>query len=973
MWHDVGSPGYEQLRAYAVLRGFTLRATTIASLLTKPIVPRWRTVEAFVDACHEHARHLDLPLPDSLFDQGRWRADHAHVSTVVASRSQYQERSGPRNEVSGMATTVLQAGSIAGGVHIHPTSPSAAPVSAKPIMEWDPFDLDVHHAIRLDDSTTTVGETALPKYLRRDHDEELTTHFGDLNRSVMIVLTGGSSTGKTRALYEAVRGHEVLRSWPLAYPRSADDLLRLENIAPKTVLWLNETHNHLSGATGEVAAAWLRALLESSPGPVVVLGTLWPRYWSALIATPLGERQDDHPHARGLLQHRVHRVRVAEQFSAKELSALRGDRSIDPRLKTAATASGTGGLVIQTLAGGPALVERHEHPDHLEDRYAAAIVSAAIDARRLGHRQPYLSPALLEAGAYGYLDDRDRVDPAEDWFALGMARAAKHPLYGITALTAARREPGAGPADGYVLHDYLEQHGSTTRHARPVPDSLWEALVTHVDDTEDRLLLMQAAYRRLRYRYADRLFHRLTASVEPLQRALMLPTLVEYGRLELALTWIEQAGTLRHPFVHPHSTIPALRKLGRTADALTLLEQAVENKNNSLWAGRMLVDLLVELDRVNDALAVLRRLSTLDEDGDPERFSLEHDEHPWDRMLAHLLADHSRTEELQELAESGNQHAREKLADLCAENGEWEQALQLVRHGASWWTWRWLARNLAKAGRIDHLRTLAESHGTPTTELLIETLLAHGHLGEALERIGRQTGDLAHLHNDRLLALLIEHGCEDVAITLVSRQTIAHTLDLSPRPDRTTTWQELRGFSQLLVDAGHADKAETMLKQLVLDNTPNGAELLADCLADRGKWADALELVRSGAPWTLAWLPKRLSRAGNIGKLRQLADSGNSHAREACTDLLMERGRVAEAIEMLRVYAANRDDRAAEKLVEILAARGEESELRARAAGGDRYAAQWLVALAQQGKLGDAENLLRFGLTFDGAVATVAR
>ncbi|WP_409491008.1 hypothetical protein [Amycolatopsis sp. cmx-11-12] len=204
------------------------------------------------------------PIPFSIHGDGEPTTPTSPRSRPPAPSTRSES---DRADVSGKATTVLQAGTIEGGVHIHPGSPSPAPVSAKPIMEWDPFDLDVHHAIRLDDSPTTVGETALPKYLRRDH--------------------------------------EVLRTWPLVYPRTADDLLRLDSVVPRTVLWLNETHNHLSGSTGEVAAAWLRTLLESSAGPVVVLGTLWPRYWAELIASPLGGRPDDHPHARGLLQHRA--------------------------------------------------------------------------------------------------------------------------------------------------------------------------------------------------------------------------------------------------------------------------------------------------------------------------------------------------------------------------------------------------------------------------------------------------------------------------------------------------------------------------------------------------------------------------------------------------------------------------------------------------------------------------------------------
>jgi len=392
-----------------------------------------------------------------------------------------------RNDLSGEAGNVVQAATINGDLHFHGAAQPGRTATAQPVARWDPFDLDVHRAIAVADLPV------LPAYLHRDHDDDLDAHLADVDRSTMVVLTGESSTGKTRALYEAVRRHEVLRDWPLVYPRTADDLVAAcDRIRPGTVLWLNEAQHHLGSAH---AVAALRGLLEGA-GPVVVLGTLWPQFWSAFTASD--------EHARSLLLHRVVCVRVADRFDGHDVARLKADGKADPRLITALATSGDGRRVIQTVAGGPALVERYRHPDSVDDRYATAVLSAALDARRLGF-QGLLTRVLLADATEGYLTGEDRVDTPGDWFERGVDRAAKGDAHGITALIPKRVSPGVGPAEGYELHDYLDQQGRAARRSTPAPDSLWTALVEHAEGYDDRFRLAVAAYERLLYRYADQL------------------------------------------------------------------------------------------------------------------------------------------------------------------------------------------------------------------------------------------------------------------------------------------------------------------------------------------------------------------------------------------------------------------------------------------------------------------------------------
>jgi hypothetical protein len=116
-------------------------------------------------------------------------------------------------------------------------------------------------------------------------------------RSGIAMLVGGSSTGKTRACWEALallRDEDPpWRLWHPIDPSRPDAALReLPGIGPRTVVWLNEAQFYLDpeAGLGERVAAGLRELLRD-PGraPVLVLATLWPQFWDALTARPATE------------------------------------------------------------------------------------------------------------------------------------------------------------------------------------------------------------------------------------------------------------------------------------------------------------------------------------------------------------------------------------------------------------------------------------------------------------------------------------------------------------------------------------------------------------------------------------------------------------------------------------------------------------------------------------------------------------
>ncbi|MDH6544223.1 hypothetical protein [Streptomyces sp. SPB4] len=347
----------------------------------------------------------------------------------------------------------------------------------------------------------------LTPYLVRPHDHELDrllTPALDGSVSAFVVLTGDSSTGKTRALYEALL--RLVPARPLWRPTNAAalaDLLNTGRLTPGAVLWLNEAQRFLYGERSEEAAAALRELLMTRTG-VIVVGTLWTfPYWADLTRPAVDA--DPHSHVRALLESPVtHRVPVPADLTTAEHSAWKdlADSSGDPRMGQAVRIGAADGQVIQHLSGGPALLDAYRrgpgaHFTHAEH----ALVAAAIAARHLGHFAP-LSEELLARIADSALPPHHR--PAEpDWagdtlLALTTGVRADGSRTDIrctlTALTALRDTSGGRTT--YEPADYLHQNLAATGEVPAPTPALWEALTACTTDLHSLVRLSHEAQRR---------------------------------------------------------------------------------------------------------------------------------------------------------------------------------------------------------------------------------------------------------------------------------------------------------------------------------------------------------------------------------------------------------------------------------------------------------------------------------------------
>ncbi|MFF9819539.1 hypothetical protein [Streptomyces sp. NPDC014006] len=456
----------------------------------------------------------------------------------------------------------------------------------RPIGQWDPHALEVHPASSAQDGSGSPGQRLLPGYVPREHDRILAEVVRDAatGRSRMLVLVGASSTGKTRACWEAVQplAEQGWRLWhPFAPTRARAALEDLHRVGPRTVVWLNEAQHYLGDReAGEEIAAAVHGLLTSPQrGPVLALGTLWDDYVKQYTALPLPGGPDPHSRVRELLAGRT--VSVPDAFDVRALAAATalaedGDRL----LADALTRARTDGRLTQDLAGGPALLERYRTASPA----AKALLEAAMDARRLGVGL-HLPQAFLTDAVPDYLHDTDWNQLTDDWAERAYTELAERvhgkqaPLSRVTPRPQRRPPSLATPADVpssrsagpvFRLADYLEQHGRTTRRHLCPPASFWHAAHTHLSDLDDLRNLARGAGHRQRLQWAHHLWRKVADAGDPDALLSLARIRRDIGDLEGAETLVRQAADSGSPF--------ALVSL------VTMLEESGDPEQAEIWA-----------------------------------------------------------------------------------------------------------------------------------------------------------------------------------------------------------------------------------------------------------------------------------------------------------------------------------------------------------------------------------------------------
>ncbi|GGU93085.1 hypothetical protein GCM10010260_29890 [Streptomyces filipinensis] len=540
-------------------------------------------------------------------------------------------------------------------------------------------DLEVHPCLEVGEGP---GLGPLPAYVRREHDAQLRAVLDAVRTgaSQIAVLVGGSSTGKTRACWEALEPLREAGGWRLWHPydptRPEAALEGLDRVGPRTVVWLNETQEYLGdGALGERVAAKLRSLLtDQARAPVLVLGTLWPQDYAALLQRPGSQ-------VRLVLGYRM--IEVPNAFTGADLAALRQAAAVDGRLAIAAERADAA-QVTQYLAGGPELIERFS----LAPPAPKAVIRAAMDLRRMGHGNA-LPRALLEAAAQAYLLDIEWEQLDDDWVEQALAYTSS-PCKGVRGpVTRIRPRSGSRPplADRshggpvYRLADYLDEFGRRLFADLVPPKGFWAA-ATRADPGE-MVVLADAARARGMLCDAVRLY------VHATERG---SCTVDRDRRYMgcaAVNAVRLMDTLSPDDPRPRRWAAAYCSLDNAYDVDALLRSADSEAVTALLARNPASR--APLDRPSP---VERLLSTLDELGAQDQVDL---------LLARNPASH---------VDAADRYGLVELLSTLHRLGAAGQVDHLARRGAATVTFRFLYRNsvfgtLSAVGAHEHAATLA--------------------------------------------------------------------------------------------------------------------------------------------------------------------------------------------------------------------------------------------------------------------------
>ena len=247
-------------------------------VLNRRVADTQRTVlDRIVNATGVDDRQCRIPFhvyagdSDKIVTAASAQGAFPQVGTLPGDHSSILDPDVPGNRTAGTVKQHLLDDLAAG-----PPEPAAAekPTRGRPVAQWNPVKLGVHQVI---------GGGPMPMYIRRPHDELLRAVLDPaVPASRLVVVRGGSSTGKTRAAYEAVAGR--LADWQLDYPLNVAALKeRLDaGIPARTVLWLGELRQY-ADADGGAAVLGRLADLLAGEGHLLIT-TVWPEHWNTYTA-----------------------------------------------------------------------------------------------------------------------------------------------------------------------------------------------------------------------------------------------------------------------------------------------------------------------------------------------------------------------------------------------------------------------------------------------------------------------------------------------------------------------------------------------------------------------------------------------------------------------------------------------------------------------------------------------------------------
>lgn len=335
----------------------------------------------------------------------------------------------------------------------------------------DPVRVGVYAAAPIESDDPSRANT--PPFIRRDRSPELETA---VQRGGFVVVVGESTAGKSRAAFEAMRvclpDHVFIRPRGRPGLRAAVEVARRER---RCAIWLDDLQGYL-GSDG-LTAQLLERLLGDGSRHVVVLATMRTqeraRYFTDGMNDDAGSTEAAREYREVL--DRATEIRIDRTWTSAELDRAQEFAS-DPRIATALEYCDQYGLAEYLAAGPKLLATWHDGWAPGTRPRGAAIVAAAVDARRAGFYRG-LTPEILRALHEPYLRERGgaRLRP-ESWEqAMAWATRAAYATSGLLM---------PDGADGYVVFDYLPDVVDADPDAAPIPDATWQELIRQAEPAE---------------------------------------------------------------------------------------------------------------------------------------------------------------------------------------------------------------------------------------------------------------------------------------------------------------------------------------------------------------------------------------------------------------------------------------------------------------------------------------------------------
>lgn len=304
----------------------------------------------------------------------------------------------------------------------------------------DPVTLGVHPAA----SWGVSRPDRCPAFVARDADSLLKQA---LRRDRFLLLVGESTAGKSRAAYELVRaelpGHRLVQPSGRASVQAAAELAA---DTPQSVLWLDDLERFLG--YGGLAGAAVRRVLEAAGDARYIVATMrseeHAKFSGRLTAGLDGIGREALRQGWDVLRLAA-RVDLPRMWSPQEIARARRN-VVDVRLVEAVGHAREYGVAEYLAAAPQLLAEWRDAWAPATHPRAAAMVLAAVDARRAGIHRP-LTMSVLRQVHKPYLRRRGgarlRPEAVEDALAW-----ATTPLCATSSLLI--------PADGgFLAFDYL--------------------------------------------------------------------------------------------------------------------------------------------------------------------------------------------------------------------------------------------------------------------------------------------------------------------------------------------------------------------------------------------------------------------------------------------------------------------------------------------------------------------------------------